>query len=493
MGKFNKKQENQNKATTHEDGEGYIKNPVENWLNMLFSSYCEDKFYEGAKDQLARYNEIMEQIAIHYGYEMVAKCAAFARNELGMRSIAQYTAAYLNDKQFNNKRAFFRNFNHRPDDVSEIFACVDSLTQKRSHALVRGCGDYLSSLGEYQLGKYKLNGKEYNMYDLINITHANSAAIDKYKADCLETSNTWEVKISTAENDEARKANWMELLRSHSLGYLALIRNLNNLVNAAETEADIEEIADQIYNKEAIIKSLVFPYQIYTAYQYLYAKPTSIVEALSKAFKHAAMYNMPEFIGDNLIMLDVSGSMDDPISRGSKVSIKEVGACFAVSLWLTQNADVVKFGTSGVQWGHSSTKFDNVFTLIESLCNNENLGFGTQIDAAYKAMREKHYDRIFLISDMQIMSPELRWYCGGTYDIGAICYEDYCRNYGVAELYSFDLGNYTSQTDNPNNPHVHLLTALNEKVFQFIKLVDEGEDIVKVIQSAVTNTYQMAS
>ena len=45
---------------------------------------------------------------------------------------------------------------------------------------VRGCGDYLSNIDAYTLGKYKLNSREYNMFDLINITHATSGAINDY-------------------------------------------------------------------------------------------------------------------------------------------------------------------------------------------------------------------------------------------------------------------------------------------------------------------------
>ena len=82
-----------------------------------------------------------------------------------MRSVSQLTAAILNEHQFENKRHFFSQIVNRPDDVAEIFAAIEAFEGKRSHAAVRGFGDYLSSLGDY----HKMKGKQYNMFDLMLI------------------------------------------------------------------------------------------------------------------------------------------------------------------------------------------------------------------------------------------------------------------------------------------------------------------------------------
>lgn len=204
MAGFNKVKVRGPQAHSHEGGAVYEKSPVDAWMNMLFSSFMEDKFYESAESQQQRFEDLTQVMADTYGYEFVAKAAVFARKELGMRSISQFVASWLNDKSFENKRAFYRNFMQRPDDVAEIFAAVDQLNEKRSHALIRGAADYISSLNEHTLAKYKLNSRIYNMYDVINITHAHSHAIDLYKAGQLTAADTWEVKVSGAANEDER-------------------------------------------------------------------------------------------------------------------------------------------------------------------------------------------------------------------------------------------------------------------------------------------------
>ena len=152
-----------------------------NNIQPAFSSYMEDGYYESANTQMDRYVDLTKKIGERYGWEFVARASFFARNYLGMRSISQITAAMLNDVSFQEKRSYFKNFFHRPDDVAEVFAAIENIgSGKRSHALVRGAADYLSSLNAYSLGKYQMKGKQYNLYDLINITHATSKDINHY-------------------------------------------------------------------------------------------------------------------------------------------------------------------------------------------------------------------------------------------------------------------------------------------------------------------------
>ena len=161
MAKFNEKNKSE-KLTTYEGGKAYAKEPATDWLNFLFSSFLEDVYYESSEQQIDRFIDLTNKMGQMYGCDFVAKAANMARNEFGLRSVSQLTAAMLNSQNWDNKRQFFRDFCHRPDDVSEIFGAIDMLCEKRSHALVRGCGDYLSTLGEYQIDKYKMNGKKYN-------------------------------------------------------------------------------------------------------------------------------------------------------------------------------------------------------------------------------------------------------------------------------------------------------------------------------------------
>ena len=484
MAGFNKGKQHGPNAVSHEGGAVYEKSPVNEWMNMLFSSFMEDKFYESALDQQERFIELTNKMADAYGYEFVAKAAVFARNELGMRSISQLVAAWLNNKTFDNKRQFYRAFMHRPDDVAEIFAAVDFLWGKksRSHALVRGAADYLSTLKPQTLAKYKLNSRDYNMYDLINITHAYSKAIDDYKNDRLDKADTWEVKIAGAENVEQKNQEWHRLVEEHKLGYMALIRNLNNILDSGVSQDWIDTfLVPQIINENSITKSLMFPYRFYTAYKNLKIHNLSIDFALGKAFSIAAKYNAPQLEGASGIILDVSGSMEDPISRNSNITIKEVGACFAVVLLISNpNCTIVKFGTTAKTYIYSP--LDNPFTTIRQICNNDGCGYGTSIVPAFREMSKYiGLKRIFVISDMQVMdASSFTWSYYGRHNDATKVYNTEFKD---LPLYSFDLGNYHTQIKSSNDPKMHYVTALNDQVFKFIGLLESGINLVDYINS----------
>lgn len=472
MSKFNQNQKPTATEKTYEGGLNYIKDPLEEWVNFLFSSYVENGFYESAKEQLKRYSNLTAEIAEKYGWEFVAKASFFARNYLGMRSISQLTAAILNDVQFQEKRSYFKNFFHRPDDVAEVFSIIENNGSKRSHALVRGAADYLSSLNAYSLGKYKMKGKQYNLYDLINITHAYSSDIDAYKKNCLPVVDTWETAISTSTSENKSK-EWRRLVEEHKLGYLALLRNLRNILNC--TNVDVywleKHVCPQIENKEAIEKSLVFPYQIYQAYRSI-PRVFCIENSLEKAFRIACK-NVPKLEGVTTIILDVSGSMENPISSNSQVSIKQAGAVFAAMLYINnKNEDIhfIKFGNYAKVCSFNSSK--NIFTVIDDMCENEDCGYGTDIVPAFSKMNW-FTDRVFIISDMQVMEGRSWSY----YNSGSIsCFKEYKKKYNLnCKCYSFDLGNYHNQVCDSGDKNVYLLTALNEKIFDFIRLLDNDK------------------
>lgn len=480
MAKFNKTAKTE-KVASYEGGEVFEKNPIEDWINFLFSSYLENQFYESADEQMNRYIELTQEVGKKLGWEFVAKASFFSRNILGMRSVSELTAAILNHYQFDNKRAYFRNFLKRPDDASEVFAAIDILGDKRSHALVRGAGDYLSSLKDYQLGKYKLKGKEYNMYDLINITHAHSATIDKYKAGTLETPDTWETAISGSKSDEEKSQNWQRLVEENKLGYLALIRNLRNIVNSSPDAYWIEKyLVPQIENEVAIKKSLVFPYQIYCSWKNYGIRNISIDAALDRAFR-IACGNMPKMDGRTVIVLDVSGSMEDKLSSNSSLTLKEVGAVYAATMFVNCNADFIKFGNKAKKL--KLNKLDSIFNLVEKMYANDNCGYGTDIVPAFRLMNEK-YDRIFLVSDMQIMSKNGSGWYWGHENTGVETYNEYCKIYKChPHMYSFDLANYSTQVENPNNPRIHLLTTLNDTLFKMLPYIENGNSLVDYINN----------
>jgi hypothetical protein len=479
MSKFNNKIQYE-RVSSYEGGKNYKKNPVEDLMNFMLSSYLEDRFYESAQTQQERFLSLLDEVENKLSCEWIAKLSFFARNEVGLRSIAELTAAWLNDKKFDNKRAYFRNFFHRPDDVGEVFAAIDMLSGKRSHALIRGAGDYLSSLKEYQLGKYKMNRKDWSMVDLINVTHAHSAAIDKLKSDTLETPETWETKISASKSEEEKADSWRELVEKDKLGYLALIRNLRNILNS---NVDIEWVKTylipKITDENRIKKSLVFPYQIYCAWKNKDVNNYDLNSAMEIAFR-LSCGNMPKLEGKNLVVLDVSGSMESRMSAKSNLTIKEVGAVYGAALLVNSNADFIRFGNYAKESKYNPLQ--NIFDIILDMQRNYSCGFGTDISPVFDLIQDRVYDRIFLISDMQIMDYQDYYWSSWNDDDAVARFNDYKRASGADPvLYSFDLGNYKNQIENPNNPKIHLMTSLSDQFFRMIQYIEDGGKLVDYI------------
>lgn len=480
MSKFNAKS-TPAMAESYEGAELYEKSFEEEWVNFIFSSLMQDGFYESADEQMERYTDLTKRMIEKYGPVFAAKAACFSRNELGLRSISEYTAAILNDYKFDTKREFYKSYFRRPDGVAEVFAAIQSLGSKRSHALVRGAGDYLSSLGEYQISKYKMSGKEFNLFDLINITHAHSAAIDAYKNDTLGAADTWENRISNAGSKEKRDENWRDMVESRKLGYLALIRNLNNIIEAAPSVDWIEKhVCPQLINKTSIEKSLVFPYQIYTAYKFLKQPPMCVMFALDKAFR-LSVANMPKLEGATAIVLDVSGSMEAHISEKSPVSIKEAGAVYAAAiLYANPDSHFVKFGNDAKSMSVSFKS--NMFDLIDAMQDNDRCGYGTDVIPAIKELEKTGMDfkRVFLISDMQVMSTYRDWWdWDGRNPVDVI--NTYLAHHSETHIYSFDLGNYHTQVASPNSGRITLMTSLSERVFDMIRLREQGTSLIDII------------
>lgn len=462
-------------ATTHEGGRSVTKDADAMLAQFIVGSFLGERFYESVDSQTKRFVGILRDAAETRGAAFIAKVALWSRQSLGMRTVPQLAAAFVNSLQFDGKRRFYASFFHRPDDVAEVFAAIDTLGGKRSHALVNGARDYMEHVGEYQLDKYKMLGKKYNIYDIVNLTHANSDAIDKLKRDELGHADTWETAISNASTNEERESEWLRLVKERKLGYLALLLNLRNITKCDGCDEDFikEYLVPQLTDETAIRKSLVFPYQIFcaasnasTAY---HTSMTSLVNphllaALSDAFK-MSVSNVPDMTGDRVAMLiDVSGSMDSAISTNSSLSIKQVSACYAVAVALRcKDATIVKFGDRAKMF--KLDKSANVFGEIDRLCRNDGCGFGTNVNST-RSLLYGGYDRLFIFSDMQVMDAHTGWLNG------------------VAKYkYSFDLGYYSTSVLDFSKKDTFELTSLSDKVLSAIPLLESGKGIRGVLDA----------
>lgn len=98
-----------------------------------------------------------------------------------------------------------------------------------------------------------------------------------------------------------------------SMGYMALMRNLNNFDRAGVRDSARKAVQERLTDPEEIASSRVLPFRFQTAYKNLEADTYKV--ALGTA-ADMAVANLPEFPGATLIMVDCSGSMVNPVGGG---------------------------------------------------------------------------------------------------------------------------------------------------------------------------------
>lgn len=342
--------------------------------------------------------------------ELVAKTAVYARNVYGLRSISHVIAGDIANSVKGEAwvRRFINKVVRRPDDMSEIIAYYLKVHGKKlPNPLKRGIADAFGKFDEYQLAKYRGENKAVKLVDIVNLTHPfptekNKEALKKLVNGTLVSKDTWEVELSEAGKNVDKKEKsledlkseaWDNLIKEEKLGYLALLRNLRNILENCKD--DVVDLAiKQLTNKEKIKKSLVFPFQFTTAYKQIEdvdvdgAKAGDMLTAISDACE-ISLENVPVLEGKTLVALDCSGSMSGRPS--------EIASLFAAVLKKVNgsNCDLLSF-SDDAQYEKLNTK-DTVITIA----NNMNFrSGGTDFNKIFE-VANKPYDRIIILSDMQ--------------------------------------------------------------------------------------------
>ncbi|HWE94485.1 MAG TPA: TROVE domain-containing protein [Tepidisphaeraceae bacterium] len=133
------------------------------------------------------------------------------------------------------------------------------------------------------------------------------------------------------------EANWKDIARNAPWQMTRM--NLNTFArHGVFADAELARlIADRLRNPELIVKAKVFPYQLMVAYTTVDAAVPQIVrEALQDAME-VAISNVPRVKGDVYVFVDVSGSMQSPVTghrTGSTTAVRclDAAALLAASI-----------------------------------------------------------------------------------------------------------------------------------------------------------------
>ena len=350
--------------------------------------------------------------ALDFDFDKTLALAVELRKEYNMRLnpavIFIRASVHPNRVAFNEAnpgkmKAIGKEIAGRPDDLTNQFNYYMYIkgSKKGLPSLVkRTWAERLSEYSRYQLNKYK--GK--NLIDLVRISHASSKDIDE-----LMTTGAIAVPAedSTWESLKSAGKTWAEILKTIKIPHMALLRNLRGIFTEINDKETAKTVLAQL--KGGVINGKQFPFRYYSAYRAIKGANVNhealILDALEECLD-ISVANMPKIEGTVACLSDNSGSAWGSFnSEYGSVTVAEIANLS--SLITAQTADEGYVGVFGDRLSlQGVSKRNGLLTqLKETSERGRAQGGGTENgiwlfwDDAIK--NKKHYDTVFIYSDMQ--------------------------------------------------------------------------------------------
>lgn len=445
---------------------------------VLSSFFQEAKFYGDNSKEMQE--TIKRVIKTDPGF--VSNLAVFARREFNMRSVAHVLTAYLAHEPEGKPyvRETVKGVSVRGDDVTEIMAFyIATFGKPIPNSLKKGISDVLTGFDEYTLAKYKGEGKAVKMRDLLCLCrpkpeNEEQAALWKRCLEgTLEVPETWETQLSAHGNN---KETWEKLIGGGNVGYMALLRNLNNIIKA--NPANIEKVYAKLEDPESVRKSRQLPFRFLSAYKAVSGVAGSRVFDVLENAVDASIENMPKLPGTTVIAVDTSGSMGCKVSAKSDVECVEIGMLLGlIANRICDNSIFYTFDTSIAKYPVSKRS-----GILYATVHGENAGGGTNMYLPFEKMVQDGIkaDRVIIISDTECNSGG-GWYYRSK-PVQAMA-DEYRRETGNdIWVHAIDLMGYGTQQF--HGAKTNIVAGWSEKVFDFILMAEEGVGtLVKTIES----------
>jgi hypothetical protein len=288
------------------------------------------------------------------------------------------------------------------------------------------------------------------------------------------------------ENDAARKqavkAKWEELIASGKVGYMALMRNLRNILEAEVDYTFVEQLCAQLTNEKAIAKSKQLPFRFLSAYRELKNVKSGYASKVMSALEVAVMQTASNINGFNentkaWIACDVSGSMQKGISVKSSIMNFDIGLMLAMLLKV--RCKNVVTGMFGDTWKVINMPGKNILSNVDEFYRREGeVGYSTNGYLVIKdLLRSKTVvDKVMLFTDCQL------WNSSGTTENISVLWKHYKQIAPNARLYLFDLAGYGNAPLNTIAGDVYLIAGWSDKIFDVLSAIENGSNAVAEIE-----------
>lgn len=481
MATLNKSSKGKNITTNLEGSKAYKQSDKMLLVSQVLTSfYNEQKFYgDNSKDIIKNAKRLVQSSDENANF--VSKLCVYARKEFNLRTISQVLAVVLANEKNGRKyaRNTIKNVCLRVDDMLNILAFqINEYGHTVPNQMKLGITDAFNKFDEYQFAKYNRK-TQIKLRDALKLTHPKPKdqetreLFGKILNDTLETPYTWEVELSTKGNT---KEVWEELIQSKKVGYMAILRNLRNILKANVDSEYLDMVYSYLENENAIKNSKQLPFRWYEAYKTLERErlgTNKTFNVLENAIEKS-LNNIEKLKGLSYISTDVSGSMTwNVISKKSNVRPVEIGALLlSMANKICDDSITTTF--------HTSCK-PCVLNPKNGVINNAKSvridGGGTDMMCAIEYLIDNNIkvDRIIIFSDNEVNSRK---------NVVQSIFNVYRSQINPnCWLHAIDLEGYGTVQFNEHDKHVNLIAGWSEKLLQFIPMVEKGANgIVKEIE-----------
>jgi 60 kDa SS-A/Ro ribonucleoprotein len=383
------------RTRTHEGARARVITPEQALRRSVLSCMLwEGEFYEDGVQIAGRIQELVPQVAA----EKVAALAVEARERMKPRHapllLVREMARHATHRGLVAET--LARVIQRADELSEFVAIYWAQGRQPLSAQVKkGLAAAFGKFDEYALAKYDRAGTV-RLRDVLFLCHArpvdeSQAALWKRLVDNeLVTPDTWEVALSAAGRDEGagKRAVWERLLAERKLGALALLRNLRNLHQAGVSE-------EMVLAALAALKTdRVLPFRFLAAAR----NAPQWEDALETAMFRALAGRTGSLAGHTVLLVDVSGSMEAPLSRRSEM--RRTDAAYGLAILLREIAEKVTIYTFS---DHAQLVPSRRGMALRDALDKSQPHSATMLGAALKHVEGecRSFDRLIVITDEQ--------------------------------------------------------------------------------------------
>ncbi|WP_207434573.1 TROVE domain-containing protein [Sabulibacter ruber] len=500
--RFNVFKAKETETLNHEGALAWKLGPKAELYAATVTASLQDSFYQTATARL----EQLQVLVAQNEPEFVAKLALYARTHMHLRSVplvllVELALVHRGDNLVS--RAVAQTL-QRADEITELLAYYQfrngrtgtKKLHKLSKQLQRGIAMAFNRFDAYQFAKYNREA-EIKLRDALFLAHPvpkdaqQQTIFNQIATNTLPTPYTWETELSglgqqqfdfAEEKALAFCAKWEELIDSGKLGYMALLRNLRNILEAEVSAAHIQKVCQTLADPVAVQKARQLPFRFLSAYREVqvlkYPDTARVLDALEQAVQHSVR-NLPGFSQEQKVVVacDVSGSMQKSISPKSKVQLYDIG--LMLGMLLQHRCERVVSGMFGDTWKVINLPRGRVLANVQEFHRREGeVGYSTNGYLVLQNLRKckVQADKIMFFTDCQL------WDNSGYQRSLTQEWKLYKALYPSARLYLFDLAGYGSSPLNLLQEDVFLIAGWSDKIFEVLQAIENGADALEMVE-----------